>query len=124
MLSNEIQENPVLRAKLEEIVCNNDRALSMAAARMNVDLTRSLKISRVLTAIALTVCAMVLFVVRHQGRTIAMQQRVNRQIFRDNQELFQYRLNNPPAAHPSLEPQTEKAPSTAPNPSVSAIFRA
>ena len=112
MLSTEMHQNPALREKLEEIVRNNDRALASAAARMNADLARSLRVSRFLTVLALAVCALVVFVVHHQGNTITTQQQLIRQLFQDNQELFQYRLKNPPMEQRGAEQPTKNTPAS------------
>ena len=52
-----------------------------------VALSHPLAMSRMVTALALATCALVLFVVHEQNRTIDMQRAVIRDLFQDSQEL-------------------------------------
>ncbi|MBV8205169.1 MAG: hypothetical protein JO041_00110 [Acidobacteria bacterium] len=112
MLTTEMQKNPWLKARLEQIVRANDRVLAGAAARMNVEMLHSLMASRILTAIALTVSTSVVVFMRTQGDAIGMQQQTIRLLFDENQKLIHYRLKNPPAA-PSMPASNWQHPATA-----------
>ena len=94
----------VIELKLAETV-RNDRALAEAAAKMNADLSRSVLVSRMLTAFAITACLLILYVVQHQGSTIQAQQELIRQIYQENQQLLQYRFQHPPTAQQQEQQQ-------------------
>ena len=93
---NMVARSAEMELKLDQIV-RNDRALAAAAATMNQAITRNLRASRVFTALAVILCGFVLYVVHQQGKTIESQRNLIQQLYRDNQELFKYRLENPPA---------------------------
>ena len=96
MLAAVKQSSAVVEMKLAETV-RRDRELAAAAAKMNSEISRSLLVSRMLTAFAITACLFVLYVMSNQGRTIGAQQQLIRQLFQENQQLLQYRIANPPA---------------------------
>lgn len=112
------QTASLVELKIAETV-RNDRALAEAAAKMNAGLSRSLLVSRMLTAFAITASLLVIYVVRHQGQTIDAQQQLIRQFQQDNQQLLQYRLTHPPAAaqqqppdQPTQQPSEQDGTST------------
>jgi hypothetical protein len=76
---------------------------------MNAQLSRSLLVSRMLTAFAITACVFVLYVMSNQGKTIGTQQQLIRQLYQDNQRLMQYRIANPPAQSEQQQPQQPAA---------------
>jgi hypothetical protein len=102
------QLSPVVEMKLAETV-RRDRELAAAAAKMNAQLSRSLLVSRMLTAFAITACLFVLYVMSNQGKTIGTQQQLIRQLYQDNQRLMQYRIANPPAQSEQQQPQQPAA---------------
>ena len=109
------QNASVVELKIAETV-RKDRAIAEAAAKMNAALSRSLLVSRMLTAFAVTASLLVIYVVRYQGKTIDSQQQLIRQFQQDNQQLLQYRLTHPPTAA-QQQPQQEQQPDQPAQPS-------
>lgn len=103
------QPASVIELKIAETV-RNDRAIAEAAAKMNAALSRSLLVSRMLTAFAVTASLLVIYVVRYQGKTIDSQQQLIRQFQQDNQQLLQYRLTHPPTAAQQQQEQQPDQP--------------
>lgn len=72
-----------------------DKALAIAFENMRRTHNSSLLFSRMLTAVALLMCAFVLYVVHHQGQTIEQQHQLIRQLYQDNQQLIHDRMTAP-----------------------------
>lgn len=125
MLSAVKQHDAATQLKLVEDVRKNDQALAAAAAKMNADLSMSLRTSRMLTAFALTMCAFMGYVMRHEGKTIGAQQQLIRQLFQDNQQMIHERMANPPAtAQPESNQPAEETPAPASNSKAGEAYRA
>lgn len=127
MLNTAHQPGTVIEMKLAEVV-RNDRALAAAAAKMNAGLKRSLLVSRMLTAFAVTMCALVTYVVHHQGNTIEQQLQLIRVLYHDNQDLMHYRMTHPDVQAPqqpaSEEPSDDQQPRPTANPNSGQTYRA
>jgi hypothetical protein len=109
MLNAARQTSPVIELKLTETV-RKDRELAEAAARMNSELSRSLLVSRMLSAFAITACLLVLYVVHHQGNTIDQQHQLIRQLYQDNQQLIHERTSGPVQQQPAAQQPAAQQP--------------